>query len=116
MGSNFFSGKTVLEHRGNHHLLEGIARVCAYCYPGETILDLNPAWRILGIRVSHGYCSTHRDMLMKMIVTDAKDDREARCKADENTGILNFMRDCGQSLPNPNPSPAPVPKPSPGTK
>src|SRR5713226_7918909 len=114
MGSNFFSGKTVLEHRGNHHLLEGIARVCAYCNPGETILDIHPEWRSVGVRVSHGYCSLHRDMLMKMIATDAKDDREARIEAKK---AFNERYDpLGQSLPNPNPSPAPVPKPSPGTK
>jgi hypothetical protein len=43
----------------NANLSAGIITVCAWCDPGYSIFVRFPAWRDLGLTISHGICRAH---------------------------------------------------------
>lgn len=45
------------------YLAEGIIRACMRCQPGDTIFELHPEWRGLGLSVSHGVCPECNDAM-----------------------------------------------------
>jgi hypothetical protein len=51
----------------NAYLLEGIVRVCMCCHPNDTIFQLRPEWRELGLRVSHGLCPSCKDAMLASV-------------------------------------------------
>lgn len=40
-----------------YKIVEGVVTCCAWCFPGETIIQLYP--ELTGMKISHGMCATH---------------------------------------------------------
>lgn len=44
--------------------MNDLIKVCAWCYPGDSIFNHYPHWGGLGLRLSHGICAAHAKSLL----------------------------------------------------
>lgn len=49
-------------------MIDGLIKVCGWCYPKDSIYEVYPHWRGLGLDITHGICKMHkRKMLMDLV-------------------------------------------------